>query len=171
MAGGAVLHHLHHQGVAVAVGGDGDHALAVPTGLPLAPELPAAAAPEAGATYLFEKGMDKILKKVGEECTEVIIGGSKGDRVYSQPMNAVWGVFFPPYCVASPCNPSGIVKSYDCENFEEVAAACPVPIVVAGGKKLPEPEALHLAYDGERLRGLEFQKEEGVPLRGHSLVF
>ena len=29
-------------------------------------------------TYLFEKGMDKILKKVGEECTEVIIGGSKG---------------------------------------------------------------------------------------------
>ena len=40
-----------------------------------------------------------------------------------------------------------IVKSYDCENFEEVAAACPVPIVVAGGKKLPEREALHLAYD------------------------
>ena len=31
-------------------------------------------------TYLFEKGMDKILKKVGEECTEVIIGGSKNDR-------------------------------------------------------------------------------------------
>ena len=39
-----------------------------------------------------------------------------------------------------------IVKSYDCENFEEVAAACPVPIVVAGGKKLPEKEALELAY-------------------------
>ena len=31
-------------------------------------------------TYLFEKGMDKILKKVGEECTEVIIGGCKADR-------------------------------------------------------------------------------------------
>lgn len=31
-------------------------------------------------TYLFEKGLDKILKKVGEECTEVIIGGSKSDR-------------------------------------------------------------------------------------------
>ena len=30
--------------------------------------------------YLFEKGMDKILKKVGEECTEVIIGGSKQDK-------------------------------------------------------------------------------------------
>ena len=31
-------------------------------------------------TYLFEKGLDKILKKVGEECTEVIIGGRKEDR-------------------------------------------------------------------------------------------
>jgi len=27
-----------------------------------------------------------------------------------------------------------------------VAAACPVPIVIAGGKKLPEPEALEMAY-------------------------
>ena len=31
-------------------------------------------------TYLFEKGIDKILKKVGEECTEVIIGAAKGDK-------------------------------------------------------------------------------------------
>ena len=31
-------------------------------------------------TYLFEKGLDKILKKVGEECTEVIIGGRKEDK-------------------------------------------------------------------------------------------
>ncbi len=31
-------------------------------------------------TYLFEKGREKILKKVGEECTEVLIGGAKGDR-------------------------------------------------------------------------------------------
>ena len=31
-------------------------------------------------TYLFEKGMDKILKKVGEECTEVIIAGAKNDK-------------------------------------------------------------------------------------------
>ena len=30
--------------------------------------------------YLFDKGLDKILKKVGEECTEVIIGGRKEDR-------------------------------------------------------------------------------------------
>ncbi|MBQ2739072.1 MAG: bifunctional phosphoribosyl-AMP cyclohydrolase/phosphoribosyl-ATP diphosphatase HisIE [Oscillibacter sp.] len=31
-------------------------------------------------TYLFNKGMDKILKKVGEECTEVIIGAAKQDK-------------------------------------------------------------------------------------------
>lgn len=31
-------------------------------------------------TYLFEKGMDKILKKVGEESTEVIIAGAKNDK-------------------------------------------------------------------------------------------
>ena len=36
-------------------------------------------------TYLFEKGLDKILKKVGEECTEVIIaakGDDKNETIY-----------------------------------------------------------------------------------------
>ena len=31
-------------------------------------------------TYLFDKGTDKILKKVGEECTEVIIAGKANDK-------------------------------------------------------------------------------------------
>ena len=31
-------------------------------------------------TYLFEKGIDKILKKVGEECTEVIIAAKANDK-------------------------------------------------------------------------------------------
>ena len=31
-------------------------------------------------TYLFEKGLDKILKKVGEEATEVIIAGKAEDK-------------------------------------------------------------------------------------------
>ena len=31
-------------------------------------------------TYLFEKGLDKILKKVGEECTEVIIAAKDDDK-------------------------------------------------------------------------------------------
>tara|TARA_B100002003_G_scaffold216325_1_gene215777 strand:+ start:60 stop:947 length:888 start_codon:yes stop_codon:yes gene_type:complete len=39
------------------------------------------------------------------------------------------------------------VKSYYFEpGFEKVVAACPVPIVIAGGKKLPEMEALEMAY-------------------------
>jgi phosphoribosyl-ATP pyrophosphohydrolase/phosphoribosyl-AMP cyclohydrolase len=31
-------------------------------------------------TYLFQKGLDKILKKIGEESAEVIIAGAKGQR-------------------------------------------------------------------------------------------
>lgn len=31
-------------------------------------------------SYLFEQGIDKILKKVGEECTEVVIAGKGGDK-------------------------------------------------------------------------------------------
>ena len=38
-----------------------------------------------------------------------------------------------------------IIKTYYCEGFEEVTAACPVPIVIAGGKKLPERDALAMA--------------------------
>jgi putative autoinducer-2 (AI-2) aldolase len=40
-----------------------------------------------------------------------------------------------------------IVKTYYCDNFEHVAEGCPVPLIIAGGKKLPEPDALKLAYD------------------------
>lgn len=43
-------------------------------------------------------------------------------------------------------NGASIVKSYYCDGFERVAAACPVPIVIAGGKKVPEREALEMAY-------------------------
>lgn len=39
-----------------------------------------------------------------------------------------------------------IVKTYYCEDFEEITAACPVPIVVAGGKKVAEKEALTMCY-------------------------
>jgi 3-hydroxy-5-phosphonooxypentane-2,4-dione thiolase len=40
-----------------------------------------------------------------------------------------------------------IVKTYYCDNFEQVVEGCPVPLIIAGGKKLPEPEALKLSYD------------------------
>ena len=39
------------------------------------------------------------------------------------------------------------MKSYFFEpGFDKVVASCPVPIVIAGGKKLPEKEALEMAY-------------------------
>ncbi len=38
------------------------------------------------------------------------------------------------------------VKTYYCEGFEQVVKTCPVPLVMAGGKKLPEAEALELTY-------------------------
>jgi 3-hydroxy-5-phosphonooxypentane-2,4-dione thiolase len=38
------------------------------------------------------------------------------------------------------------VKTYFVPNFETVTAGCPVPIVIAGGKKLPELDALKMAY-------------------------
>ena len=38
------------------------------------------------------------------------------------------------------------VKTYYCEGFEKVVENCPVPIVIAGGKKVPEKDALQLAY-------------------------
>ncbi|MBI5250226.1 MAG: 3-hydroxy-5-phosphonooxypentane-2,4-dione thiolase [Desulfomonile tiedjei] len=42
---------------------------------------------------------------------------------------------------------ANIVKTYYCENFERVTGTCPVPIVMAGGKKIPELEALTMAYN------------------------
>ena len=42
----------------------------------------------------------------------------------------------------------GRVKTYYCaQDFDTVTAACPVPVVMAGGKKLPELEALTMAYN------------------------
>ncbi|MBW2354640.1 MAG: 3-hydroxy-5-phosphonooxypentane-2,4-dione thiolase [Deltaproteobacteria bacterium] len=43
-------------------------------------------------------------------------------------------------------NGAHVVKTYFCEQFERVASTCPVPIVLAGGKKLPELDALTMAY-------------------------
>src|SRR5881296_2700607 len=41
-----------------------------------------------------------------------------------------------------------IVKTYYCDNFEHVAEGCPVPLIIAGGKKLSkEADVLELAYN------------------------
>lgn len=39
------------------------------------------------------------------------------------------------------------VKTYYCDDFEKVVEGCPVPIVIAGGKKIPERDALDMAYN------------------------
>jgi putative autoinducer-2 (AI-2) aldolase len=43
-----------------------------------------------------------------------------------------------------------LVKTYYCENFEKIVNSCPVPVVIAGGKKVPEMEALQLAFNAVR---------------------
>ena len=40
-----------------------------------------------------------------------------------------------------------IVKTYYCENFEKVVESCPVPVIIAGGKKIPERDAMELTYN------------------------
>jgi putative autoinducer-2 (AI-2) aldolase len=64
-----------------------------------------------------------------------------------------------------------IIKTYYCEGFEEVVAACPVPIVVAGGKKVSEKDALNLTYKAIKAgaRGVDmgrniFQAENPVAM-------
>lgn len=39
-----------------------------------------------------------------------------------------------------------LVKTYYCEDFHKVVDGCPVPVLIAGGKKLPERDALQLAH-------------------------
>ncbi len=41
---------------------------------------------------------------------------------------------------------ANIVKTYYCDDFQTVVRNCPVPIVIAGGKKVEEKEALDIAY-------------------------
>ncbi|MCD8265166.1 MAG: 3-hydroxy-5-phosphonooxypentane-2,4-dione thiolase [Tannerellaceae bacterium] len=68
-------------------------------------------------------------------------------------------------------NGANIVKTYYCDGFKKVVAACPVPVVIAGGKKLPEKEALELCYNAinEGAAGVDmgrnvFQSENPVAM-------
>lgn len=42
---------------------------------------------------------------------------------------------------------ANFVKTYYCEDFQKVVEGCPVPIVIAGGKKIPEMDALQMTED------------------------
>ena len=72
-----------------------------------------------------------------------------------------------------------IVKTYYCENFEKVVESCPVPIIIAGGKKIPELDALHLTYNAIKAGAVGvdmgrniWQSENPVPMikAVHSIV-
>ena len=40
-----------------------------------------------------------------------------------------------------------VVKTYHCPDFDNVVEGCPVPVIIAGGKKLAERDALQLTFD------------------------
>jgi putative autoinducer-2 (AI-2) aldolase len=40
-----------------------------------------------------------------------------------------------------------VVKTYHCPDFNKVVEGCPVPVIIAGGKKLAERDALQLTFD------------------------
>ncbi len=40
-----------------------------------------------------------------------------------------------------------VVKTYHCPDFDKVVEGCPVPVIIAGGKKLAERDALQLTFD------------------------
>jgi putative autoinducer-2 (AI-2) aldolase len=42
---------------------------------------------------------------------------------------------------------ASVVKTYYCKGFERVVETCPVPIVIAGGKKVSEKDAIQMAYN------------------------
>lgn len=92
--------------------------------------------------------------------TVVNLGGlvSKAER-YGIPVLAVTAVgkdlgkdarYLSLACRIAAEQGAHIVKTYYCDGFEKVVQSCPVPIIVAGGKKVPERDALHLTYNAVR---------------------
>jgi len=55
--------------------------------------------------YLFEKGLDKILKKCGEECSEVIIAAKNNDHIGNGNFRFV--ISFDSFDGTSKCNSGG----------------------------------------------------------------
>ncbi len=44
-----------------------------------------------------------------------------------------------------------VVKTYYCDQFEQLVESCPIPVIIAGGKKTPEMEALELTHSAVAL--------------------
>ena len=63
--------------------------------------------------YLFEKGLDKILKKVGEECAETIIAAKNGDKV--ELIGELNDLFYHAMVLMSQC---GVTLAEVCEEMD-----------------------------------------------------
>ena len=79
-------------------------------------------------TYLFEKGLDKILKKVGEECTEVIIAAKAEDRGHFA------GGYPPRACLPPRDRPQGEAGEDD-EVNDRGDVQCVHPLVAYAARK------------------------------------
>ena len=67
--------------------------------------------------YLFEKGLDKILKKVGEECAETIIAAKNGD--HTELVGEINDVFYHMMVMMNVC---GVSLADVCAEMDERAA-------------------------------------------------
>ena len=67
--------------------------------------------------YLFEKGLDKILKKVGEECSETIIAAKNGDK--EELVGEINDVFYHMMVMMNEC---GVTLEDVCKEMDVRAA-------------------------------------------------
>ena len=66
--------------------------------------------------YLFDKGLDKILKKVGEECAETIIAAKNGDK--TELISEINDVFYHMMVMMNEC---GVSLEDVCKEMDERA--------------------------------------------------
>lgn len=95
----------------------------------------------------FERDTLLNFTKVVDECNDYgvpVLAVTAVGRELKEKMDAKYIALA---CRISAELGASIVKTYYCENFESVIDSCPVPIVVAGGKKISEKDALQLTFN------------------------
>lgn len=98
----------------------------------------------------FERDTLLNFTKVIDECNDYgipVLAVTAVGRELKEKMDARYIALA---CRISAELGASFVKTYYCENFEYVVNSCPVPIIVAGGKKIPEKDALQLTYNAIR---------------------
>lgn len=148
--------------------------------IPAASNIPIVLRVSGGTSILTELShegltvaMDDALRLNASAVTMSVFVGSEGERTtllnlatlvdlgqqYGVPVLAVTAVgkdmtrdarYLGLACRISAELGAHMVKTYYCENFEEVVRNTPIPIVIAGGKKIPEKDAIQLAFNAIR---------------------